>query len=317
MTKRLFTALVLVVVSSVTLCADPAWPTNWSLGGLASWAYLLRASSSAEIATVSGNLAAHQADQSDPHGATMTVSQGITLGAGAADAYVSRYATGVVQIASWAYLPPTTATPAVSAVGMLRANASGDVSVYDSNGSWSTFLTDYPHWQDLRVSLLSTKLGGSKEPGFTVVRTDGAGSQGVFAYSFDADTEQELYCSVQLPHGITKSIIVPHVHWTSSQAVASSVVWGLEYCLANVTGAYPATSTILIATGTHSGVAYSHNLTDLGEIDISTANDSAVLLIRFYRKAADAGDDAAAAWATDLDFHYQIGVLGSNNEHGD
>jgi hypothetical protein len=130
------------------------WPTNYSLGGLASWSQPLLASGSSVplVASLtigdlyvvsdaaswtlyrrtgstmiqmvasgtggggSGDVTsamfnAHVASCSDPHGATMTVTQRMTVGSGTADAYVSRYATGVVMLASFVYIPPENATP--------------------------------------------------------------------------------------------------------------------------------------------------------------------------------------------------------------
>lgn len=48
-------------------------------------------------------------------------------------------------------------------------------------------------WDDLRIPISATKLGGSKDPTFSQVLNDGAGSQGVFAYVFSASQEKELY----------------------------------------------------------------------------------------------------------------------------
>lgn len=86
-------------------------------------------------------LSAHAADQTDPHGASMTVSESIAVGTGdAEDAYISRLATGVVMIASYSYLPPTSATPSADI-------ATGTIW-YDSNVN-KLKCYDGSAWQDL------------------------------------------------------------------------------------------------------------------------------------------------------------------------
>lgn len=68
----------------------------------------------------------HINDQIDPHGASMTISDSITVGDGeTADAYFERTGTSTMMIASYVVFPPTAATPtATIATGTLW---------YDSN----------------------------------------------------------------------------------------------------------------------------------------------------------------------------------------
>lgn len=74
-------------------------------------------------------------------------------------------------------------------------------------------------WDDLRVSVFSTKTGGSKEPAWTKVLDDGAGSQGVFTYFFDSGSEEELYFAVQFPHAwMLGTDIEAHLHWMALSA---------------------------------------------------------------------------------------------------
>lgn len=59
----------------------------------------------------SSTVSNHLADQTDPHGASMSVSTSIAVGSGTEDAYVARGGTGTVDIASYARIVPFTATP--------------------------------------------------------------------------------------------------------------------------------------------------------------------------------------------------------------
>jgi hypothetical protein len=262
------------------------------------------------------SLSAHVDNQTDPHGASMTISQDLFIGSGTADAFISRSATGTITIATWARIVPSVASPTIPATGTIWQDASGCYRIYDSHGSWSAILTDYPVWQDLRVSLLSTNAGGTNPP--TPVKVVGSGSsQGVFAYSFDAGTEEEVYASIQLPHDIYKTYVSPHLHWCPQSTNVATVTLGIEYSLANYLATYPTTTIATLAVLTP-GVDRKHMITELPAINISGAKDSAVMLIRIFRAAADAGDTyAQEVFLTDFDLHYQVKNRGSERLYGD
>lgn len=168
-------------------------------------------------------------------------------------------------------------------------------------------------YDDLRVPMTSTKLGGSKDPGFAQVRNTDS-SQGVFAHLFDKATEEELYFSVQLPHAWKEeSDIEPHVHWMPTDTGTGSVVWGLEYVWANMDDAFGNT-TITTASDAGAGTAYTHQYCSLGEIDGDGFSASSMILCRVYRDAGNAADtyDADAA-LLEIDFHYEIDKLGDSS----
>ena len=345
-------AIIIAIATSQASAGIYSWPTNWSLGGIASWSQPLIASGTTLPNDASGtagdlfmlddtasqtwyrhngsgfaqirdaatlaSLGVHVADSTDPHGQTTTFSNGVNLGAGTPDAYVSRLATGMVQIATWAVITPSTASPTSPATGTMWNDPAAGIKIWDHHGSWSTVITDYPAWQDLRVSLLSTKLSGSNEPGLTVVRTNGGGSQGVLTYAFDKASEEELYTSVQLPHDCYKTVIEPHIHWMPSDAGAGTVTWCIEYSLTNHLATQSATTTIATCSQQTNGIDRQHLIADFPAIDISTAKDSAIMLFRVYRAAAYASDTYDAdAFATDFDLHYQVRNRGSEDEYGD
>lgn len=102
----------------------------------------LNASLTAHIATYG----LHVADQSDPHGATMTVSQGLTIGDPTAtdSAYIDSPATGVVRIASYIQLVFEDETPAISSEGVTLWADNASKCVYLHNGSnWSNLCGTY------------------------------------------------------------------------------------------------------------------------------------------------------------------------------
>ena len=66
------------------------------------------ASITLNIASISANtsdLAEHEATQIDPHGASMTLTEDLTIGGGTPDAFVSYNGTGTVKIASYVQIP--------------------------------------------------------------------------------------------------------------------------------------------------------------------------------------------------------------------
>ena len=172
-----------------------------------------------------------------------------------------------------------------------------------------------PNWTDLRVPVTSTKLGGSKDPTFSKITDDGAGSQGVFSYVFSANQEQELYFVTQLPHGWKlESEIDIHVHWSPTTTGAGNVRWGVEYSITDANVALSGTTLAAVTTAT-GGVANKNITTDIVHIDMTGFDLSALIIARIYREAGHAEDtysDVAALF--EIDFHYQQDSLGSDQE---
>lgn len=178
------------------------------------------------------------------------------------------------------------------------------------------------YWDDLVVPLLASKLGGSKDPGFAVFKDDGAGSQGVFAYGFDAGIEEETYFSVQLTHAwVEGSDIYPHVHWSPGSSTNTGTVrWGLEYTVANPVNApgrvFGDTTTIYVDDAAE-GEAYRHQIAAFDPIDMTGYRASVVLLCRLFRDATNVADTFTAdAVALSVDFHIQqVGRGGSYDQY--
>lgn len=180
-------------------------------------------------------------------------------------------------------------------------------------------------WDDLRVAAVAAKLGGVKDPGFTVFLTNGAGSQGVFLYWFDAAVEEELYFAVQLPHSYKEGTnITPHVHWVpkTNGAVGEVVSWGLEYAWANNGVTFG--NTTIIYTNTHNPadnplVASRQYKSFFAAIAGAGKTISSMLVCRLFRDATATGltdsytDDAGLL---EIDFHYEQDTVGSRTITG-
>lgn len=207
--------------------------------------------------------------------------------------------------------------------GIIGDVSNGNYLEVKSNG-FVLFHGTATAWDDLRVPLQSTKLGGSKDPDFSPFKNDGGTSQGVFVYYFSPSTEEELYFAVQLPHGwVAGSNLHAHLHWVpAANGAAGQVVnWGLEYTWSNL-GAVFGNTTIIFANDTEQGdaslVQNKHYLTELGEIDGTGKTLSSMLICRVFRDAAGAlatDDFPADAGLLEVDFHYEIESLGSDTEY--
>lgn len=177
---------------------------------------------------------------------------------------------------------------------------------------------DQVMWDDIRVPVTSTTKGGTKDPTFEVFRKDLAGtSQGVFAYSFSDSAENELYFTIQIPHGYKlKTDLNPHIHWSTSATITGTVQWGLEYTMANINATLPVTEMLNATHAIASNEQYKHQYTDLGDIDGSGIDSiSTMLLCRIFRNVATPDDFAATVQLLEIDFHYQMDTRGSLKEN--
>lgn len=175
-----------------------------------------------------------------------------------------------------------------------------------------------PGWDDLRVSLVNAQKGGVQDPDFIQVKDDGSGSTGVFAYGFDAGTEEELFFAVQIPHDWKEGTAIrPHIHWCPTNTNTGSVSFGLEYTKATNGSAFGNT-TILDVQQAGSGTAYEHQIAAWDEISMTGDKISTMLLCRVFRDAGGSlgtDDYNADAVLLEVDFHYKRNDLGSRAEY--
>jgi len=201
--------------------------------------------------------------------------------------------------------------------------AGGDYAEIDGGGQIRLY-GDATQWEDLKVPVLSTKSGGTKDPNFKKAFDNGSGSQGVFTYYFDPNVEEELYFAVQLPHNwMIGSDIEPHVHWIpeGNGAVSELVSWGLEYTWADIGGVFG--NTTILYSNTHfpadsAFVDGKHYITGLGSISGTGKTFSSMLICRVFRDATGSGETdsyTSDAGLLEVDFHYQVDSFGTNEEY--
>lgn len=177
-------------------------------------------------------------------------------------------------------------------------------------------------WDDIVVFPDATSRGISNAPTWVSFKNDGAGSHGVYLFMFSPSTEQELFFTLQIPHGYkVGSTLYPHVHWTTSTGTPSgtNVVWGLEYTITNIGGSYGNTNiitsnTVIPSIGTPSGTGQ-HLITPLGTISGSGLGISAIFVCRLFR-AANNGSDTFGndVGLLGIDVHYEKDTEGSRLE---
>jgi hypothetical protein len=185
----------------------------------------------------------------------------------------------------------------------------------ESDGSLS-YEGTATRWDDLKVSVQSLDDRGVHLPAWSELMDPGSGP-GLYTYWFDKSTEEELFFTVQMPHGwLEGSTIKPHVHWVGkTSGTVGNVEWALEFVWANVSDNFPTSVTTNTGyTPISSYVKYKHMLTSLGDIDATGKTLSSMLLCRVYRKAGSSNDTFTEdAGLLQIDFHYQIDSDGSRD----
>lgn len=209
-----------------------------------------------------------------------------------------------------------------------------NVTAWGDASNYSTFEADgtlvmYGNatvWEDLRVEP-TARTTGTNAPAFEQYLTNGAGSRGVYLYSFDdaaGGSEKELFFEVQFPHAWAGTAVDIHVHWIGSVSdTTAEPRFGLEYTWADIGTVFGNTTIVYANTKypTDADVtAFKHYLTEFDAITPTSSQDgiSSVLIGRLFRDSANAGDTYNAAsnkvGVLYIDVHYEINTLGSRSE---
>ena len=186
-------------------------------------------------------------------------------------------------------------------------------------------LADDSQFTDYVTPLLAALVPAVAGPDLVQFMEDGDSSTGVFAYAFDKTTEEQVYLTVQLPHGYKLgSTIYPHIHWSPmvNGGSGTKVSWGLEYTWQDLGSVFPASTIIYGNAHVPSDavpLAKKSYLTPIGSgISTSGLGISSTLICRLFRDASGAGatddyDNDAAVMS--FDFHYEMDSIGSDEEY--
>ncbi len=161
--------------------------------------------------------------------------------------------------------------------------------------------------------------GVANNPTLTQLFTDGAGSQGVYAFVFSDGNEAII--TIQMPHNWKEgTTIQPHIHFMCRTDVTPADNFGIEfeYNWANLGDDFAANSTLTtvdISTGvnTNNNHRLEANVTVAG-IDGTGKTISSILLCRIKRVAADSDNYLGGIAILDFDVHYEIDTIGSRQE---
>lgn len=194
--------------------------------------------------------------------------------------------------------------------------AGGNYLEIDTTTGNLRLVGDATTWDDFRVEASIVKAGATA-PQYKAFGPSGS----LQALMFEAGHHDEAMFEMQMPHNWKiGSNIYPHVHWTPTTADAGNVVWELEYSWCNIGGTFGAPSNMASDATAAGGTAWAHHLTYLKSggnnyIDATGKTLSSMLMCRIHRNS-NAGSDTLNKDVAllEVDFHYQIDSLGSDEE---
>ncbi len=159
-------------------------------------------------------------------------------------------------------------------------------------------------WRDITAAIEVRGVGAS-DPTFAIYT-----GTTLRQYQFSAGTAQEVFMTFHIPHDyIPGTAIHLHAHWSNAAAVPNTggVVWGFDYSFAKGFNQAPF-SAIQSITATQASPAtrYQHMVTETAAVTIPGLEVDGLLLVRCYRKVADAGDTCTdAVFLHTADIHYE------------
>lgn len=168
-------------------------------------------------------------------------------------------------------------------------------------------------WRDL-TSDITVRGIGAADPTYALY-----GGTVFRQFSFSATTEQEVFMTFHVPHDyVPGTAIYFHAHWSNAAATPNTgdVVWGFDYSFAKGFNqeAFPAVTSITV-TQASPATRYRHMIAETTAITIPTLEVDGLILVRGYRKAADAADTCTdAVFLHTMDIHYQSSNLATKGK---
>lgn len=160
-------------------------------------------------------------------------------------------------------------------------------------------------WDDMTVSTLSLSAGAAA-PEPTAYGTNSI-------KSLNYDSGDSSYGQIQFSHAKKPLTDVnPHIHWSSTddRSAITNISFKLDCVYGGInrgiTNTYSSTVTV---TGTN---AYLHRLVSFTPFGSNALNESSIVL--FEITCVEDGGANDKVFIHDIDFHYQIDKLGSDNE---
>jgi len=151
---------------------------------------------------------------------------------------------------------------------------------------------------------------------------------GVWINYFDdagAQSENQVYFTVQFPHSWAGTAIHPHIHWSPETDPGTSgavVRWGFEYTWAeyNATSpnTFPATNIVYVNAPCAAGSQKQHLIASFDPITPTSNQNgiSSMMVCRIFRNSGDAADtyNSKRAGFLQFDIHFEKNTEGSRTE---
>lgn len=200
----------------------------------------------------------------------------------------------------------------------IHAGGSANYVNIDSSGNM-TFEGDATVWDDLRITPGSFDRPGSSDPAY-VLYYPNAGGIGVYLPEFAKNNIASF--TIQLPHSYKHgSNIYVHIHWTpgsrGNEENGKVVAWTIDYTWANINSNFPDMQTLDLSDACD-GTDHKHQMTSEVSINGSGKTISSMLLCNIRRIAT--GDTWAGTLSgqlpllTEIDFHYELDMVGSKQQ---
>ena len=193
--------------------------------------------------------------------------------------------------------------------GVIGVHSDGYLNISTPVRFNSEFELGNTFWDDLRFpSAGINPPGAASDP--TLDTTDGR-------WQFSASATNVLAMQVQMPHQWKEgSAIYPHVHWSPTSTNTGSVLWQIQYKIANVDGVFPGSWTTIQKLHAGSGVSDTHQIAAFDPITMTGYTLSCMMLVLLSRIGGDGTDTyTAVAKLNEFDIHFQIDGFGSDEEY--
>jgi hypothetical protein len=164
-------------------------------------------------------------------------------------------------------------------------------------------------WEDLRFSAAGINPpGAASDPGLDT--EDGC-------WLFSASATNIIAIQAQMPHEWHEGTELRfHLHWSPTNTNTGNVLWRVEYKVANINEAFPASWTLMDKLDAGSGTADMHQLAAFAAVSMTGKTLSSMIKIKISRIGGDVTDTYNAnAKLLEFDIHYLRDALGSATEY--
>ena len=195
--------------------------------------------------------------------------------------------------------------------GSAKFGDSQNYSYFTPSGSL-VFSGSATVYRDIIMPAINLRPGGTPP-------TFGAFTDAIYSFGFAASTADELHGSAEIQHDYKEGTSIEvHCHWSPNSTNVGGCAWKFEYSIANVSGSFPPSTTLVPTSGSSStGITNSHIITNLGVIPGTIAGSpikiGAVIAYRIYRDGnTDPDTFTGVSFLHSVGIHYICDTIGSN-----